>query len=334
MIRIAVDGMGGDFAPLEIVRGSIKALEELPDLSLIITGDETAINSIIGDSSVKSRIEVLHASQVITNNDHPAEVVRRKRDSSMHKAAECVKEGKAKAVVTAGSTGAFMAVCMFTLGRLKGVSRPAIGIPLPFEDGRQGILLDGGANAEITPREYLVFAMLGTKYISTLYGREAKAGLLNIGKEEEKGSRAVLEAHKLLKEKFPAFVGNVEPNEILKGIADAVICDGFAGNMVLKSIEGFVEILYSSLKKSFSKSLKSKIAGFLAKPILKEALKSYDYETIGGSPLLGLNGIAIKSHGRSKETAFKNAVKLAYELAKGDLISIFAKELENERFAD
>lgn len=328
MIKIAVDGMGGDFAPYEIVEGIKLALKEIKDIEIIITGDETQIKKLLSDFK-SDNIQIIHTKDVITMFDKPREALLKKKDSSMHKAIELVKEKKAHGMVTAGNTGAYMAISLFTLGRLKNVSRPGIGVVLPFIDNTQGVILDVGASVDISARELFVFAILGQAFLSTLTKRkDITIGLLNIGSEEEKGTKVIKETYKLFKESFKNFVGNVEPHELLYHKADVIVTDGFTGNILEKSYEGAIGFTVDVLKKEIKKSFINKIGAYLLKNALKETFNKLNYEHFGGSPLLGVDGISIKAHGRSKRIAIKNAIKVCYELAKNELLENFKKELE------
>lgn len=330
-MKIAVDGMGGDFAPQEVILGIDLALEELPNLEVVVTGNRDLLDKEIQHSKNASRIEIMPTEQVITTHDKPREALLKKKNSSMHKAVELVRDGHAKGMVTAGSTGAYMAISIFTLGRLKSVTRPAIGIPLPYRDGSMGLLLDAGASVDIGAKELLIFAVLGKVYLATLKkDSNITVGLLNIGEEEEKGSKLTIETHKLLKENIKEFMGNVEPHEILNHKVDVIITDGFTGNVLQKSYEGAAEFLIDSIKEEINKSFVRKLAAKILKPALKSAFNKLNYENFGGSPLLGVNGISIKAHGRSKRVAIKNAIKVCYELAANNLIENFKKELEEE----
>lgn len=333
-MKIAVDGMGGDFAPQEIVQGAYLALEETPELEITLTGIKDVLEKEMSLLNKPSRIEIIQTEQVITPNDRPRDALLKKKNSSMHKAIELIKEGYVKGMVTAGSTGAYMAISIFTLGRLKNVTRPAIAIPLPYKDGSMGLLLDAGASLDIGAKELAIYALLGKVYLSTLKQiSDVTIGLLNIGAEEEKGSKLTLEAYKLLKENFKEFRGNIEAHEILNHKVDVIVADAFSGNILQKSYEGAAEFIVEAIKEEINKSFLNKIAAAILKPSLKNAFNKLNYERFGGSPLLGVDGIAIKAHGRSKREAIKNAIKVCYELAKNNLIENFRKALENEKFS-
>ena len=330
-MKIAIDGMGGDFAPREIVKGAVESLEELDDVEIIITGDTLLLNEELKQYNNPSRIIVFPAEEIITMHDHPRDALLKKKNSSLYKAIQLVKDKEAAGIVSAGNTGAQMAISLFVLGRLPGVSRPAIGVPVPYRDS-MGLLIDGGANADVTLREYLVFALLGKVYLESILGRSVTLGLLSIGAEPEKGSRMVQEAHKLLKKHFEEFRGNVEANEFLSHKVDVVVTDGFTGNMLLKAVEGTAETILGAFKEAVGKSFKTKISGLLLKDSLKGVIKNFDYETYGGSPLLGLDGISIIAHGRSKHTAIKNAIKVCHRIDREKIIDKFKEQLNDESF--
>ena len=329
MIKIAVDGMGGDFAPKEIVEGIKLALDENADISIVVTGDKNQLEQEFENYTNKSRVEIIHTEEVITMHDKPREALLRKKNSSMYKAVELVKEKYVDGMVTAGNSGAHMAISLFTLGRLAHVTRPAIGVVVPFIDGNHGLLLDVGASVDIGPKEYLVFAILGKTYFHTLFKKEdIKVGLLNIGAEEEKGTKVLQEAHKLLKENLKEFSGNIEPHEALYHKVDVIVTDGFTGNILEKSYEGAGQFIVDTLKKEIAKSFKYKIGALLMQGAMKNTMNTLNYESFGGSPLLGVDGLSIKAHGRSKRGAIKNAIKVCYDLAKDRLIDEFKNELE------
>lgn len=330
-MKIALDGMGGDYAPSEVIRGAVEATQEIEDLELIVTGRESEIKQELMKYPGAKRISVLHTEDVITMYDHPAEALRKKKNSSLYKAIELVRDGEAAGIVSAGNSGAQMAISLFVLGRLPGVTRPGIGVCVWMKDSL-GLIIDTGANTEITPREYLIFALLGRDYLRTILGREVKIGLLNIGAEPEKGSKLVQKGYAILSENFEEFIGNVEGNEVLSGKADVIVTDGFAGNVLLKSMEGTAERFLEILKDSINKNFKTKMGGLLLSSTLKEAFKKLDYEEYGGSPLLGVNGISIISHGRSRHRAIKNSLKVCYNISKEGVIDRFKEHLSDERF--
>jgi len=332
-MKIAVDGMGGDYAPLEVIKGAVEVLGELNEVEIILTGDKQALEDGLRQYNNPSRISVFPTEQVITMHDHPKDALLKKKNSSLYKAVELVKKNEAAGIVSAGNSGAQMAISLFVLGRLPGVLRPAIGVPLPYKDS-MGLLIDGGANVDVTLREYLVFALLGKVYLESILERKVTIGLLNIGEEPEKGPQILQDAYKMLKEHFEEFKGNVEGNEVLSHKVDVIVAGGFTGNMLLKAIEGTAETVLGVFKEATNSSLKTKIGGLLLKDSLKRAMKTFDFETFGGSPLLGVNGISIIAHGRSKHAAIKNAIKVCYNIEKDKIIDKFKEQLSDESFRD
>lgn len=332
-MRIALDGMGGDYAPREIIKGAIEALNELKDLFIIVTGDEDKLRETLSayPAEVADRITIYPTMQVITMHDHPKDALLMKKDSSLYKAVELVKNGDAVGIVSAGNTGAQMAISLFVMGRIKGIIRPAIAVPLPYPDS-MGILIDGGANADCTERELLQFGLLGKVYLENILERDVTIGLLNIGAEKEKGSKLTQKTYALMEKAFENFAGNIEGNELLSGKVDVVVTDGFTGNVALKSIEGTAERITEVFKKEIKKSKLAVIGALLMKNSLKHIFKQFDYETFGGSPLLGVNGISIIAHGRSSHVAIKNAIKMCYKMASQEIIAKTIKQLDNESF--
>lgn len=309
-MRFALDGMGGDFAPVEAVKGAVEAVKEY-GVDITITGPKELIEEELRKYDYdKSKIDILDAREVITLNEHPVMAIRRKKDSSLRRAMDLVKEGKADAVVSAGSTGAILAGGLLVVGRIKGVDRAALGALMPGKNGHF-MIIDLGANAEVKPHNLVEFAKMGTVYFETVKGHiRPKVGLINIGEEEEKGNELTKAAYQLLKEeKSINFVGNVEPREITDGDVQILVCDGFTGNVVLKMYEGVVKNLMSMIKEAMMSTTKGKIGGLLVKPSLKEFMKSHDYKEEGGACLLGVDGIVVKAHGSSDARAFKNAIR-------------------------
>ena len=312
-MKIAIDGMGGDNAPAEIVSGVIKALEEFKDIEFYITGPEESIKKEIAKNNYSgNNIIVIDAKEVITTNEHPVMAVRRKKDSSLCKALNLVKVGICDAVISAGSTGAFLAGCTFIVGRIKGIKRPALAPVMPGKNG-SFIIVDAGANVDSKP-EYLVqFAHMGKEYYKgVLNGENPSVGLVNIGEEAEKGNDLTKESFKLLSEEKLNFVGNIEPREITKGDVNVIVCDGFAGNTILKMYEGTASTIMKVIKEEVMASgIVSKIGAVLLKPVFNNIAKRFDYKEYGGAPFLGVDGICIKAHGSSDARAFKSAIKQA-----------------------
>jgi glycerol-3-phosphate acyltransferase PlsX len=318
-ITIAVDAMGGDFAPAEIVRGALQAIRE-EDVSLILVGDEARIRNELAAHELPSRLEIVHTSEYISMEESPSAAVRKKKNASMAVAARLVKEGKAQALVSAGNTGALMEVALLTFGRIHGIKRPAIATVWPVKNGR-AMLLDAGANAECKPEHLLQFARMGTIYCEkVLEVSNPRVGLINIGEEPGKGNPLTVHAFQLLKGSNLNFYGNVEVREFINGFVDIAVCDGFTGNIVLKTAEGVAALMTQILKDSIPKTLIRKIGAFLLKPVFRELRNKLDSSEYGGAPFLGLKGICIKSHGRANAKAVKNAIKVAEKSVKSRFI--------------
>ncbi|MBE6077518.1 MAG: phosphate acyltransferase PlsX [Clostridium lundense] len=327
---IAVDGMGGDFAPELVVEGCIQAVKEYEGIHIIITGKEELIKNELDKREYKgNKIEILNTKEVIGTDEAPVKAIRRKKDSSMVKALELVKEGKAQAVISAGSTGALMAGATFVLGRIKGINRVCLAPLLPGAKA-PFMIADAGANVDCRP-EYLVqFAMMGKVYFeSVLCVKNPTVGLVNIGAEEEKGNELTKAAYKLLKDTDFNFIGNIEPRDIPRGETNIAVCDGFIGNTVLKTYEGVASNLFSMLKDEIMSSTRGKIGGALLKPVFKDFKKKFDYTEYGGSPFLGAKGICIKAHGSSDAKAFKNAIRQAKICYDKKIIEEIENNLEN-----
>jgi glycerol-3-phosphate acyltransferase PlsX len=311
-MRIALDAMGGDYAPEEIVRGALEALKSDLDLELVLTGDEGVLTRLFPEIQRMERLHLKHCAQVIGMDEHPAAAYRKKKDASITVATRLVKEGQAEAVVSAGSTGAQMTAALLGLGRIPGVERPAIVTSLPTERGRT-LLLDSGANTDSEPEVLVQFARMGQVYAQVLLEREdPKVCLLSNGSEESKGNGAVKAAHQMLKGCPDLnFQGNIEGRDLFKGRADVVVCDGFAGNVALKVMEGTVETVFRQLKGLLTQNLRNKIGAWLIKDTLRQMVKNLDYSEHGGAPLLGVDGISVICHGSSNATAIKNALLMA-----------------------
>lgn len=328
MIRIAVDAMGGDHAPAEIIKGAVLASVELP-IRIILVGDRQKIETELRRCRKKGDISVVHASETIGNNEPPVAAVKQKKDSSINVAVGLVKNREADAVVSAGNTGALMAAGLFGLGRIAGVERPAIAAIFPTPSGPI-LLLDMGANVDCKPKHLQQFAEMGSQYAEHVMRKQSpRVGLLNIGEEKEKGNELVMQSWTLLKEAKINFVGNVEAKEILAGKVDVIVCDGFVGNLILKFGESISDFILTLFKKELAKNIISKFAAFLLLPALAGIKKSVDYDEAGGAPMLGINGIVFKAHGRAKAKAIKNAIRVAYEAAREDLVGCISK-MENK----
>ncbi|WP_409253669.1 phosphate acyltransferase PlsX [Bacillus sp. SCS-153A] len=311
-MKIAIDAMGGDNAPNEIVLGAKRAVDEFQDVEIILFGDEEKINAVIGPHE---RIEVVHTSEVILGTDEPVRAVRRKKTASMVLMAQAVADGKADACISAGNTGALMTAGLFIVGRIKGIERPALAPTLPTLDGKGFLMLDLGANVDAKPEHLLQYAVMGSIYAEKVRGiANPRVGLLNIGTEEKKGNELTKAAFSLLQDAPVNFIGNVESRDLLDGAADVVVTDGFTGNMVLKTIEGTALSIFSMLKTTLTSSLKNKIAAGLVKSDLKEMKDMLDYTEYGGAGLFGLNAPVIKAHGSSNSNALFNAIRQARQM--------------------
>jgi glycerol-3-phosphate acyltransferase PlsX len=313
MLPIAVDAMGGDNAPAEIVAGARQAVDEL-GLEVVLVGQPDAIGDAGG-------LQVIPASEVIGMRDDPAQGVRRKKDSSLVRAAEAVRDGKAAAMVSAGNTGATMGAALLRMGRLKGVQRPAIATPIPVPGQTPTILLDAGANAECTAAYLLQFAQMGAAFATSRYGIDRpKVALLSIGEEETKGTSLVKEAHALLAGAGLNFVGNVEGRDLMSDAADVVVTDGFTGNVALKTLEGGLKFLVNSVLAALSATEEAKSVSHVVLDALAPVAAELDPDATGGAMLLGVEGVCIISHGSSSARAIVNAVRVAGEMVDGQLV--------------
>lgn len=310
MIKIAVDAVGGDNAPAEVVKGAVAAVKLYPDIQVILVGPRDAIEAELKKYEYpKEQIEIRHASEIITPEEAPVAAIRDKQDSSIVVASKMVKANEADAFVSAGSTGAVLTAGTLIVGRVKGVERPPLATPIPTAKG-VSLLLDCGANVDAKPSQLVQFAQMGSLYMQNVMGVEnPSVAIVNIGVEEEKGNALTKATYPLLKE-CPniRFIGNIEAREIPNGGADIVLCEAFAGNIVLKLYEGVSQTLLSVVKKGFMTSLRSKIGALLVKPALKQTLKSFDSSEYGGAPLLGLNGLVVKTHGSSQAKEITNTI--------------------------
>lgn len=324
-MKIAVDAMGGDNAPASIIKGCEIALEEYRDLSIILVGNETEIKKHL---QVSDRIEIIHTDVTIEGEDSPVRAVRRKKDSSMVLAVQQVKEGKADAAISAGNTGALMTAGLLVVGRIKGIERPALSPMLPTLGGEGFLLLDVGANMDSKASHLFQYAVMGDVYMKKVRKVEKpRIGLLNVGTEAGKGTELTKEVFELLQNSSMNFVGNVEARDLLEGVADVVVCDGFSGNLVLKSIEGTALSLFSILKKELTSTFTNKLAAGVLKPAFKRVKLQMDYSEYGGAGLFGLNAPVIKAHGSSNERAFFNAIRQAKTMHDEKVVPTIQQEL-------
>ena len=308
--NIALDAMGGDNAPVEIVKGAIDAVQKEPDMKVFLVGKQDVVEQELKKYQYnKGQIEVVHASEVIETAEAPVNAIRKKKDSSIVVGMKLVKEGKADAFVSAGSSGAILVGGQVIVGRIKGVERPPLAPLIPTEKG-VSLLIDCGANVDARPSHLVQFAKMGSIYMEHVLGiKNPKVGIVNIGAEEEKGNALVKETFPLLKEQEDInFIGSVEAREIPHGQADVVVCEAFAGNIILKLYEGVGAVLISKVKEGLMTSLRSKIGALLIKPALKSTLKQFDASEYGGAPLLGLKGLVVKTHGSSNAKEVSNTL--------------------------
>lgn len=307
-MRIAIDAMGGDYAPAEIIAGGIEWARQSGE-EVIFVGQEEVIKKELQSFDYNpDRISIVHASQVVEMDEAPAVALRKKKDSSIVIATKLVKEGKAEAVVSCGSTGAQMAAAIFILGRLENIERPPVITSLPSISGSPTLLIDVGANVDCKPEQLVQFGLLGAVYARVIKGIEKpRIGLLNNGEEESKGNKLALKSHQLLKEQTGIdFIGNVEGRDLFGDSCDVVVCDGFTGNIVLKSLEGMGAYLSRACYEEFGK--------------LPSVFASFDYSNIGGAPLMGVAGISVVCHGSSKREAVLNGIREDQNCVKNDLV--------------
>lgn len=327
-ITIAVDAMGGDYGPAPAVEGAVLAADEL-GIEVILVGDESQIREQLQrHGSSHPRLTIRHASQTVEMHESPAQVARKKRDSSVWVATELVKTGDVSAVVSAGNTGASMVAAFFILGVIKGVERPAIAATLPTLTGT-AVLLDVGATVDCTAQHIEQFAIMGHEYGKHVFGKpNPRIGLLSIGEEDTKGNEVTKEAFKRLKAVPINFVGNVEGRDVYSGAADIIVCDGFIGNVALKISEGVAD----TIKKLLFKEISGSFLGRLAYPLIAAPLvrlkRRIDYAEFGGAPLLGVNGITMICHGRSSAKAIKNAIRRAKGLAESHVDALIQRDIE------
>ena len=321
-IRVAVDAMGGDRAPQEIVAGALLAASDT--VEPVLYGRRELLEPLA------EGLEIVHADDVVAMDEKPSDAAREKRASSMFAACRAVGEDEAQAVVSAGNTGAMLAAGLLEVRRLPDVHRPAIAVPLPSIGGTS-VLIDAGANADARPEHLVQFGHMGSVFAEEILGiAEPKVALLSIGEEPEKGNRLVRETHPELAASHLDFVGNVESRDLLAHAADVVVCDGFTGNMALKLMEGTIKTLLDELRKEIEASSRGKLGGLLIRPAARGLRKRLDPETYGGAYLLGLRGLVVIAHGSSSRTAIANAITLGAQGAAGNVVERVASRLEEE----
>lgn len=328
-MKIVVDGMGGDFAPTAVVGGVIEALKE-QDIQVIITGKREEIEKELSKYDYdKSKISIINTREVISTNEAPVMAIRRKKDSSLVRGLNMVASREAEAIVSAGSTGAFMTGATLIVGRIKGIDRVALAPIIPGKN-KKFMIIDAGANVDCKPKYLLQFAMMGKIYFKNILKVDNPSiGLINIGSEEEKGNELTKTAYKLLKDSNLNFIGNVEPRNISDGNVDILVCDGFVGNTVLKMYEGVSLNVVGMLKDEIMKSSSAKIGALFMKGAFKKLKSKFDYSEYGGSAFLGSKGICVKAHGSSNVKAFKNAILQAQKCVDNLMIDKIKKEIES-----
>jgi glycerol-3-phosphate acyltransferase PlsX len=333
MMKIILDGMGGDHAPGEIIKGAVEATS-LIDHEIVIFGDRERIeNELIRNAYDGDQISIRHTTEVIENEDSPVKAIRKKKDSSMVRGLEAVASGEGDVFISAGNSGAIMTGGILILGRIPGIDRPALGSPYPIIGGEgAGIIIDAGANADSKPHNLLQSAIMGNIYIKHVFGvKEPKIGLVNVGTEPGKGSTLLKKAFELLdqgKEEFGLnFIGNIEARDVPIGICDVYVCDGFIGNVVIKMTEGMALSIMHLIREKFSDGLVAKAGSFLLLNKLTELKKVFDYAEYGGAPLLGLAGAVVKMHGSSDAKTVKNGIARAASFAEGRVVDAIAEQL-------
>ena len=321
-ITVAIDAMGGDHGPHVTVPAALAYLNRDAEVNIVLVGLAGVIEAELQSlkASVSSRLRIHHASEVVTMDDPPALSLRNKKDSSMRVAINLVKTGEANACVSAGNTGALMAISRFVLKMLPGIERPAIAGMMPTLNGHTHVL-DLGANVDCTANHLLQFAVMGAMLVSAVEHKEAPTiGLLNIGEEDIKGNEVVKQAAELLRQSHLNFHGNVEGNDIYKGTTDVVVCDGFVGNVALKASEGLVQMLATFLRQEFKRNILTQLAGLIAYPVLSAFKKRLDHRRYNGASLLGLRGVVVKSHGSADSFAFQFAIERAVEEVRNGVL--------------
>lgn len=328
MGNIYVDGMGGDNAPYEIVKGCVLAANEY-NVHVSIIGVQKIIQKELDKHKhIKEKITIIDATEIVNNEDEPVFVIKNKKDSSLVKGMDLVRKNHDSVLISAGNTGALLAGGLLKIGRIKGILRPALAPIIPTQKN-PCLLIDAGANADCKPKQLQQFAIMGSIYMQEVLGKsKPKVGLVNIGSEETKGNELTKESYKLLKESNLNFIGNVEARDIPYGVADIIVCDGFTGNVILKLTEGLSSFIMQSLKDQILLTLKGKIGGIFLKSSLSDFKKKFDYTEYGGAPFLGINGGLIKAHGSSDANAIKNAIRQGIKYLDQEVTSIIEEEIK------
>ncbi|MBR1731056.1 MAG: phosphate acyltransferase PlsX [Ruminococcus sp.] len=321
-MKIIVDAMGGDNAPLEIVKGSAEAAKEY-NVDIILVGDESKIKKAASENDIDiSGMEIVHANEVIATDEDADSVLKKKPDSSLAVGLKLLADGKGDAIVSAGNSGAICVGGTLIVKRIKGIKRPAFAPILPHVNGGKFMLIDAGANLECRAEMLYQYAVMASAYMEKVMKIDnPRVGLTNVGTEEHKGMELQHNTYELLKNSDLNFVGNVEARDLSEGVCDVCVCDGFTGNMILKTYEGVAKSLFKMVKQLFSKSLKNKIAAGLVIGDLKDMAKTFDYNEVGGAPIMGTAKPVFKAHGSAKAKTFKNAIRLTKDYVEGDVVT-------------
>lgn len=326
-MKIAIDAMGGDHAPKSAVVGAIQAVKEY-GVEVYLVGIKEEIHKHMAEEDKSNeKITIIEASEVIGNDDTPVTAIKQKKDSSMVVGLKQVKEGSCDAFLSAGSTGAFLAGSLLKVGRIKGIDRPALSPLIPTTKGLC-MIIDAGANLDSKPKNLQQFAIMGSIYMEKVMGISSpRVGLLNVGTEEGKGNDLTKQSYELLRQLNINFIGNIEARDVAEGICDVCVCDGFAGNVLLKTTEGVAQAIFDILKDILMESVVTKVAALMLKKGLRSFKKKFDYKEVGGAPFMGIDGIMIKAHGSSDERAIKNAVRQAKLLYDNKCLDIIRQEI-------
>lgn len=332
-MKIAIDAMGGDFAPMEPVIGALEALSDI-SAEIVFIGDEAKIREVLKTQKYdEKRVSIVHTTEVIENEDKPVKAIKAKKDSSMVVGFKQLKDKEIDCFLSAGNTGALLAGGLLKVGRIKGIDRPALCSVYPTNKGIS-VLIDAGANADCKPRNLYEFAVMGSIYAERILGIKApRVGLANIGVEEGKGNSLVIESYPLLQESSLNFIGNAEVRDVPDGVCDVIVCDGFTGNVLLKVSEGVAKSFTGMLKEEILKSKLMSLGALLIKPAFGALKKKMDYAEYGGAPLLGVEGLLVKAHGSSKRKAFMNAVKYAQKCLDEQVVEQIRLELSKNASA-